>query len=141
MTAWTSMYHAMHARDEKGAFSRATLRRILAFALPHRRQLTLFLVLSVVAAVLTVATPVLAGRVVNAIVAGSDFDVVLRLALLIALIAIADAGIGLLTDYSTAKPGPGVAARTTAGPTTGYGGEEPPWQELDRQQPAREIHL
>src|SRR5689334_1034003 len=68
MTAWNSLYHAMHASDDRRPFSKATLLRILAFARPHRRQLISFLVLSVAAAVLAVATPVLAGRVVDAIV-------------------------------------------------------------------------
>jgi ATP-binding cassette, subfamily B, bacterial len=108
MTAWNSMYHAMHAQDEKRPFSRATLQRILTFARPHRRPLILFLVLSTTAAVLAVATPVLAGRVVNAIVAGSDLGVVLRLALLIAAIAIAEAGIGLLTRWLSAGIGEGL---------------------------------
>jgi ATP-binding cassette, subfamily B, bacterial len=108
MTAWNSMYHAMHAQDEKRPFSRATLQRILTFARPHRRPLILFLVLSTTAAVLAVATPVLAGRVVNAIVAGSDLGVVLRLALLIAAIAIAEAGIGLLTRWLSAQIGEGL---------------------------------
>ena len=39
-----------------------------AFARPHRRKLTWFLVFSVIGAVLTVATPVLAGQVVDQIV-------------------------------------------------------------------------
>jgi ATP-binding cassette subfamily B protein len=108
MTAWNSMYHAMHAHDEKRAFSRATLRRILAFARPHRRQLILFLVLSTALAVLAVATPVLAGRVVNAIVAGDAFSRVLLLAVLIAVIAIAEAGIGLLTRWLSAGIGEGL---------------------------------
>jgi ATP-binding cassette subfamily B protein len=108
MTAWNSMYHAMHAQDEKRPFSRATLRRILAFARPHRRQLIQFLVLSTCAAVLAVATPVLAGQVVDAIVAGTDVAVVLRLAALIAVIAVAEAGLGLLTRWLSARIGEGL---------------------------------
>src|SRR4051794_41858057 len=67
MQAWTSLYQAMHAHEERRPFSRATLARIAGFARPHRRRLAVFLVLSVVGAVLAVATPVLAGRVVDAI--------------------------------------------------------------------------
>ncbi|MBC8090860.1 MAG: hypothetical protein H7Y15_02760, partial [Pseudonocardia sp.] len=48
MVAWQSMYRAGHAHDERRPFSRATLRRIAGFARPHRRRLTVFLVLSVV---------------------------------------------------------------------------------------------
>jgi ABC-type multidrug transport system fused ATPase/permease subunit len=108
MTAWNSMYHAMHAQDEKRAFSRATLQRILAFARPHRAQLVWFLVLSTGGAVLAVATPVLAGQVVNAIVGGKAFHVVLWLSLLIAAIAIAEAGLGMLTRWLSAQIGEGL---------------------------------
>jgi ABC-type multidrug transport system fused ATPase/permease subunit len=108
MTAWNSLYHAMHAQDDKRPFSRATLKRILAFARPHRRQLIWFLVLSIGAAVLAVATPVLAGRVVDAIVGGQAFSVVLKLAVLIAVIAIAEAGISMLTRWLSAGIGEGL---------------------------------
>ena len=67
MAAWNSLYHAMNAQEERRPFSRATLRRILAFARPHRGKLIAFLALSVLGAVFAVATPVLAGRVVDAI--------------------------------------------------------------------------
>ena len=69
-TAWMSMFHASNATQERRSFSRATLKRIASFATPHKRLLTLFLVMSVLGALLAVATPVLAGRVVDAIVAG-----------------------------------------------------------------------
>lgn len=108
MTAWTSMYHAMHRQDEKRPFSKATLKRILAFARPHRRQLIAFLLLSVGGAFLAVATPVLAGRVVDAIVNGKDVSVVLWLAGLIALIAVAEAGLGLVTRWLSAGIGEGL---------------------------------
>ena len=72
VTAWHSLHSAMTAQQDRRPFSRATLRRILAFARPHRRQLVWFLVLSMVTAVLAVATPLLAGRVVDAIVNGDS---------------------------------------------------------------------
>jgi ABC-type multidrug transport system fused ATPase/permease subunit len=105
VTAWMSMYHAMNAQEERRPFSRVTLRRIATFAQPHRLQLGSFLLLSVVTAVLAVATPVLAGRVVNAVVDGADSSVVVRLAVLIAVIAVAEAGIGLLTRWLSASIG------------------------------------
>jgi ABC-type multidrug transport system fused ATPase/permease subunit len=108
VTAWMSLYHAMHAQDDRRPFSKATLLRIGAFARPHRRQLAQFMVLSVVTAVLAVATPVLAGRVVDAIVEGAALDVVVRLAVLIALIAVAEAGLGLLTRWLSASIGEGL---------------------------------
>ena len=50
VTAWMSLYNAMHAQEDRRPFSKATLRRIVGFALPHRRKLALFLVLSVMTA-------------------------------------------------------------------------------------------
>ena len=107
VTAWVSLHHAMNAQDER-PLSRETLRRIIAFARPHRTLIIRFLLLSVVTAVLTVAAPVLAGRVVDAIVDGADPSVVLRLAALIAVIALAEAGLGLLTRYLSASIGEGL---------------------------------
>src|SRR5680860_537594 len=108
VTAWTSLYHAMNAQEDKRPFSKATLRRIAAFARPHRRKLIAFLLLSVVTAVLAVATPVLAGRVVNAIVEGAEQDVVIGLAVLIAFIAVAEAGLGLVSRWLSATIGEGL---------------------------------
>jgi ATP-binding cassette, subfamily B, bacterial len=108
VTAWMSMYHAMNAQDDRRPFSKATLRRIAAFARPHQRQLACFLLLSVVTAILAVATPVLAGWVVDAIVQGEELDRVVGLAALIAVIAVAEAGLGLLTRWLSASIGEGL---------------------------------
>ncbi|WP_326654517.1 MULTISPECIES: ABC transporter ATP-binding protein [unclassified Streptomyces] len=108
VTAWTSLHSAMNAQQDRRPFSRATLRRIAAFARPHRRQLYRFLLLSVVTALLAVATPVLAGRVVDAIVKGQETGTVIRLALLIAVIAVAEAVLGLLTRWLSATLGEGL---------------------------------
>ncbi|MGH3316177.1 MAG: ABC transporter transmembrane domain-containing protein [Nocardioidaceae bacterium] len=108
VTAWMSLYHAMNAQDDRRPFSRATLRRIAKFARPHRKRLTAFLVLSVITAALAVATPVLAGRVVDAIVEGSSVEVVLLLSVVIAVIAVLEAGLGLLTRWLSASIGEGL---------------------------------
>ena len=108
VTAWMSMYHAMNAEQDRRPFSRATLRRIGGFARPHRRQLALFLVLSVVLAVLAVVTPVLAGRAVNAIVDGDDVDVVIWIAAIIAVIALAEGGLGIVARWLSASIGEGL---------------------------------
>nr|WP_233160573.1 ABC transporter ATP-binding protein [Actinophytocola xanthii] len=103
-----SMYHAMHATEDRRPFSMRTVRRIGRFARPHRRLLSWFMLLSVVTAVLAVATPVLAGQVVDAIVGGSAASVVVRLAVLIAVIALVEAGLGLLTRWLSARIGEGL---------------------------------
>ncbi|RPF44013.1 ABC-type multidrug transport system fused ATPase/permease subunit [Streptomyces sp. Ag109_G2-6] len=115
VTAWHSLHSAINAQQgDRPPFSPASLRRIAAFARPHRRGLTFFLLLSVVGALLAVATPLLASRIVDAIVqgakAGGDGDTgeVTRLALLIAVIAVAEAGLGLLTRKLSATLGEGL---------------------------------
>jgi ATP-binding cassette subfamily C protein len=108
MVAWQSMYQAAHAQEEKRPFSVATLRRIWAFARPHRRRIVAFLLVSVVGAALAVATPVLAGRVFDTINVGGSVDVVIGLAVLIAVIAVAEAGGGILQRWLSATLGEGL---------------------------------
>ncbi|HWU21365.1 MAG TPA: ABC transporter ATP-binding protein [Nocardioides sp.] len=106
--AWNQVYRSMHGPDEQRAFNRATAARILRFARPHRRKLVGFLVLSVLTAGLAVATPVLAGRVVNAIVAGDDRRTVVVLALVIAGLAVGNAAMGLVSRLLSARIGEGL---------------------------------
>ncbi|MEU4224696.1 ABC transporter ATP-binding protein [Nonomuraea sp. NPDC026600] len=107
MTAWHQLY-SLNNQTERRPLSRATLRRIAAFARPHRRRVVLFLALSVVMAALAVVSPVLAGRVVDAIVKGEAFGIVAGLAGLIAVLALAEAGLGLLTRWLSAGLGEGL---------------------------------
>ncbi|MQT00550.1 ABC transporter ATP-binding protein [Streptomyces jumonjinensis] len=95
-TAWTQLYHMKNAEQGRRPFARATLRRIVGFARPHRRRILQFVLLSILTALLAVATPVLAGQVVDTIVSHGEQGIVIRLAALIALIAVAEAGLGLL---------------------------------------------
>ncbi|MFD5557308.1 ABC transporter ATP-binding protein [Streptomyces sp. NPDC127068] len=95
-TAWTQLNGLIHAQQDRRPFRRATLRRIAAFARPHRKPIVRFLLLSIVTSLLAVATPLLAGRVVDAIVSGGPPGTVVRIALLIAVIAVVEAGLGLI---------------------------------------------
>ncbi|MFC4014734.1 ABC transporter ATP-binding protein [Nonomuraea purpurea] len=104
VTAWHQLY-SMNNRPERRPLSRATLRRIGGFARPHRRRLLLYLLLSVVLAGLAVGAPLLAGRVVDAIFNAEPLDVVVVVSLLIAALAIAEAGLGLLTRWLSAGLG------------------------------------
>ncbi|MGC5049012.1 ABC transporter ATP-binding protein [Micrococcus porci] len=76
-----------------------TVRRTVAFAAQYRARLIVFVAASVVSAVLGVASPVLAGDVVNAITGGTDRALVVRLALLIAAVALADAVLSVFTKW------------------------------------------
>ncbi|MEU0084520.1 ABC transporter ATP-binding protein [Streptomyces sp. NPDC006274] len=104
-TAWTQLHSVMNAQEERRPFARETLRRIGAFARPHRRRLALFVLLGTATALLAVATPVLAGRVVDTIVSDGEESTVVRLALLIALIAVVEAALGILGRRLSARLG------------------------------------
>ncbi len=106
--AWSSLYRISSAKNGNNKFSRETLKRILSFAVPYRFKLVLFIALSVVSAFLAVATPVLAGQVVNAIIAGSSVQTIVWLAVVIAVVAVADTGVGLATRWYSSRIGEGV---------------------------------
>src|SRR5690625_151966 len=107
-TAWHSLYTTMHAQQDRRPFSRQTLARIAQFARPHRRRLVWFGLVSVVTAAVTVATPLLAGRVVDAITSGAAVGVVVGLAVVIAMVALAEAGFGLAQRWLSANIGEGL---------------------------------
>jgi len=70
--------------------------------------LVAFLAFSVIAAVLTVTTPVLAGMVVDAIIKGKQENRVVWLAVLIALVAVLDAAVGVGERWQSSKIGEGL---------------------------------
>src|SRR5688572_7711207 len=105
---WMAMESAIHGERKRRTVSKATLRRILSFARPHRRALVWFIVLSVIGSLLTVATPILAGRIVDEITSTGRAGTVVGLAILIAVVAVADAGFGLAERWQSAKIGEGV---------------------------------
>ncbi|MGW5773833.1 ABC transporter ATP-binding protein [Streptomyces longwoodensis] len=107
-TAWMQLHSVLNAQQDRRPFDRATLRRIGAFARPHRRRIAVFVLLGTVTALLAVATPVLAGRVVDAIVSRGEERTVVGLALLIALIALLEAGLGILGRRLSATLGEGL---------------------------------
>ena len=72
MNSWHVLRSAMQAGQPRRPVHRDTWRRVLDFAAPQRRRITIFLILATTSAVLGVATPVLAGTAVNAIVDGES---------------------------------------------------------------------
>ena len=106
--AWSSLWSSMRSDKSNNGISKDTPRRTLAFAKPYSGRLLVFVVLSVASAILAVATPVLAGQVVDAIVARSDVQIVINLALLIAAVAVLDAGFSLVIRWISANLGESV---------------------------------
>ena len=105
---WMALESAMHGERSRHRFTRATIRRIATFARPHRRSLIAFLLLSVVSAALAVATPVLAGWVVDAIIKHGSEGRVLFLSGAIAVIAVLDAVVGIAERWQSSRIGEGL---------------------------------
>jgi ABC-type multidrug transport system fused ATPase/permease subunit len=105
---WMLLRGAMNRTKTPRSLTRGTFRRIVRFAKPHWRKVAVFLALTVLGAGLAVATPVLAGRVVDAIVHAQPTGVVVTLALVIAGLAVADAALGLIERWFSARIGEGL---------------------------------
>jgi ATP-binding cassette subfamily B protein len=84
-----------------------TVRRIAGYARPYRRELIIFLLATVLDAVITVAVPLLLGRIVNAIEL-KQTEVVLGIAAGVAGLALLDAALGLGQRWYSAKVGEGL---------------------------------
>jgi ATP-binding cassette subfamily B protein len=110
MSAGESM-RAMTRRDpavKDHKLAPGTWRRILAFAGPYRRQVTVFLTTVVVSSVVSVATPVLAGKVVNEIAGAGSRSTVVLIAAVIAGLALVDAVVQMVSRWSSSRIGEGI---------------------------------
>jgi ABC-type multidrug transport system fused ATPase/permease subunit len=105
-----ALYRQTHARggDLRSLADRRLLKRIWRFSARHHRRLGVFVGVSMVTALLTVATPLLAGRVVNVITAGGPASAVVVLAVVIAGVAVAEAAVSLLTRWLSSTIGEGL---------------------------------
>ena len=108
MNMWMALRSASQGSQPRKSVRRETLRRIGQFARPHRWALLMFLGLSVISAILTVATPVLAGQVIGAIVERRETSIVVGLALVIAAIAVVEAAVGLTARVQSSRIGEGL---------------------------------
>ncbi len=85
-----------------------TVKRIFAFAKPYRTSIWIFLITVVIDAVLVIATPLLLRQLIDKGVIPKDGALVTRLALLVGVLAIADAGMSMLGRYFSSRIGEGL---------------------------------
>src|ERR671931_1497827 len=85
-----------------------TWKRVWSFARPYRLDLAVFLVLVIFDALIGVLTPVLAGRVVNEITRHGEVRVVVRIAVVIAALAVLDAALSFVQRWYSARIGEGL---------------------------------
>ncbi|EWC61026.1 Lipid A export ATP-binding/permease protein MsbA [Actinokineospora spheciospongiae] len=102
------MAGAVRAADAPKGLRKGTVRRVFAFSGRHRGRLLVFLLLTVVSAVLAVSAPLLAGRVVDQIVGRGAVSTVVWLAVAIAGLAVLDAGLGVAARWQSSRVGEGL---------------------------------
>ena len=85
-----------------------TTRRVASYARPYTGAIVFFLVVVVVDAFLMVAVPLLLRDIIDKGVTPKDSAVVIRLSLLVAVIAVADAGLTMLQRWFSARIGEGL---------------------------------
>ena len=105
-SAWRTMYQDSSVVQHK--LTEGTLRRVVSFARPFRRDLSIFLLLTVISSVIGVATPLLAGDVVNEISGNGTVRAVVTIALVIGALAVLDALLSLGTRWYSARIGEGL---------------------------------
>ncbi len=85
-----------------------TWRRVLAYAGAYRGLIAMFLCLTVVDSVLVVASPLILQRLVDDGVIPGDAGLVVRLAVVVAVLAVADAALTLVERWYSARIGEGL---------------------------------
>jgi ATP-binding cassette subfamily B protein len=104
--AWRNLRTDRSVADKR--LARDTVRRVLAFASPHRALITVFLALVVVDAAMVVVTPLLVKRIVDDGILEQDATLVTVLALAVAGVAIVSAVLTLGQGYLSARIGEGL---------------------------------
>jgi ATP-binding cassette, subfamily B, bacterial len=85
-----------------------TWKRVFGFARPYRADLSVFIVFIVLDAIIGVLTPVLAGRVINEITQHGHTSAVIRIGVIIAGLAVIDAGLSFGQRWYSARIGEGL---------------------------------
>ena len=101
-----------HMRTDRSAgqarLKRETVRRVLAFARPHKTLIGLFLALTVVDAALIVVTPLLVQQIVDEGIAKGDVRLVALLALAMAGVAVVTAVLTVISGVMSSRIGEGL---------------------------------
>jgi ATP-binding cassette subfamily B protein len=109
MQGWQALHSLTRDASVKDRrLTPGTTRRVLGYARPYRRQIAWFLVLVVLDSTLVVATPLLLKRLVDDGIIPGDSSVVVRLAILVAVIAVVSGVLTLVERWFSARIGEGL---------------------------------
>jgi len=87
---------------------RDTIRRVIGFSRPHRKLISIFLVLTILDAGLVVVTPLLVQHLVDDGITPGNVAVVAWLAVAMAVAAVIDSALGLSSGYLSSRIGEGL---------------------------------
>src|SRR5665811_369761 len=85
-----------------------TAKRVMSYARPYQGQIGIFLALVILDSALVVATPLLLGQIIDKGVTPGRSDVVVRLSLIIAVIAVLDGALTLVQRWYSSRIGEGL---------------------------------
>ena len=85
-----------------------TIKRIVSYGKPYKNQIAIFLLTVVIEALLVVTTPLLLRQLIDKGVIPKDSGLVTKLALLVGLLAVVDAGFNIFGRWYSARIGEGL---------------------------------
>ena len=101
-----------HIRSDRSVvdnrIDRKTIRRVLGFARPHRKLISVFLALTVVDAAMVVVIPLLVQRIVDDGILAEDRQMVTMLALAMAGVSVVTAALAVLGGWLSSRIGEGL---------------------------------
>lgn len=92
----------------KQKVKRGTAKRTLSFAAPYSGLLALFLLVVVVNATIGIANPLIYRQIINNGMLKGDSSLIIRLAVLVALLGVLDGALGMTQSYLSSKIGAGI---------------------------------
>ncbi|MGC8460480.1 MAG: ABC transporter ATP-binding protein [Candidatus Dormibacteria bacterium] len=95
-------------KEQQRSVTRATVRRIFSFVAPFKKLLFLFVFLVIVDALVGVANPLVYRQIINVGILQKRGGLIISLALLIAVLALVDAGLTLWERYLSSRIGEGL---------------------------------
>ena len=104
--SFRSLTQDQSVKDQK--LKPGTVKRIASYALPYKNSLILFLITVIIDALLVVSTPLLLRKLIDDGVVPGDPNLVTRLALLVGVIALADALVSMIGRWFSARIGEGL---------------------------------
>jgi ATP-binding cassette subfamily B protein len=104
--SFRSLTQDQSVKDQK--LKPGTVKRIARYAMPYKQSLILFLITVIIDALLVVSTPLLLRKLIDEGVVPGDSALVTRLALLVGLIALADAAVSMIGRWFSARIGEGL---------------------------------